>query len=145
MSPRFNMWVPSPPRPVIRPAAYYLFSDGGVMEAPLPSLILGFWLFKFFFKGFIFFVNIHLKRKYTVIVIITARVFQWNRGEAIGLRLKVVRVHHAFARHQLVALNFGPRFDSLGCFIPHDFMRIEDWDGSALGLRMLKFVDDIAF
>ena len=40
MSPRFNMWVPSPPRPIIGPAAYYPFSDGGVMKAPLPSLIV---------------------------------------------------------------------------------------------------------
>ena len=53
MSPRFNMWVPSPPRPLIGPAAYYPFSDRGVMKAPLPSLIVaglfwGFWLFKFF-------------------------------------------------------------------------------------------------
>ena len=69
----------------------------------------GFWLFKFCLRVFCF-VNIHLKGKYTVIVI-TARVFQRNRGEAIGVRVKVVRVHHAFARHQLVALDFGPRFE----------------------------------
>ena len=57
MSPRFNMWVPSPPRSVIGPAAYYPFSDGGVMKAPLPSLIvaglfLGFLGFLNFFRVF---------------------------------------------------------------------------------------------
>lgn len=67
MSPRFNMWVPSPPRPVIGPAAYYPFSDGGVMKAPLSSLIVAglfwdFWLFKFFL-GFFIFVNIRTSAK----------------------------------------------------------------------------------
>ena len=64
MSPRFNMWVPSPPRSVIGPAAYYPFSDGGVMKAPLSSLIVAglfwvFWVFNFF-RVFLCFVNIHL-------------------------------------------------------------------------------------
>ena len=71
MSRRFNMWVPSPPRSVIGPTAYYPFSDGGVMKAPLPSLIVAglygvFGILKFFLGFFIF-----LKGKYTVIVIIT--------------------------------------------------------------------------
>ena len=59
--------------------------------------------------------------------------------------MKGTGVHHSFARHQLVALNFGPRFESLGCFIPHDLVGVEDGNGSSLGLRMLKFVEDIAF
>ena len=57
MSSRFNMWVPSPPRSVIGPAAYYPFADGGVMKAPLSSLIVAglfwvFWVFNFFFRVF---------------------------------------------------------------------------------------------
>ena len=59
MSRRFNMWVPSPPRSVIGPAAYYPFSDGGVMKAPLPSLIVaglygvfGILILIFFFSFF---------------------------------------------------------------------------------------------
>ena len=60
MSRRFNMWVPSPPRSVIGPAAYYPFSDGGVMKAPLPSLIVAglygvFGILNFFLGFFIFF------------------------------------------------------------------------------------------
>ena len=67
MSPRFNMWVPSPPRPVIGPAAYYPFSDGGVMKAPLPPLIVA-GLFGIFgllniFLGFYIFVNIRTSAK----------------------------------------------------------------------------------
>ena len=59
--------------------------------------------------------------------------------------MKGTEIHHSFARHQLVALNFGPRFDALGCVIPHELMGVEDGDRSSLGLRMLKFVEDIAF
>ena len=59
--------------------------------------------------------------------------------------MKGTGVHHSFARHQLVALNFGPRFDALGCVIPHELVWVEDGNGSGLGLRMLKFVEDIAF
>ena len=84
-----------------------------------------------------------LKGKYTVII--TGVPALWCWGEAIRVRVKVVRVHHAFARHQLIALDFGSRFESLGCFIPRDLVGVEDGNGSSLGLRMLKFVEDIAF
>ena len=69
----------------------------------------------------------------------------WCWGEAIGVRVKVVRVHHTFARHQLIAFNFclGPY--SLPCLVSHNFVRIKEGDGSRLGLRMLKFLEDIAF
>ena len=66
MSPRFNMWVPSPPRPVIGPAAYYPFSDGGVMKAPLPPLIVAglfgvFGFLIFFFRVFYFYEHENLR------------------------------------------------------------------------------------
>ena len=62
MSPRFNMWVASPPRPVIGPAAYYPFSDGGVMKAPHPSLLVaGLFLLLKIFLGF--FVNMRTSAK----------------------------------------------------------------------------------
>ena len=59
--------------------------------------------------------------------------------------MKGAVIHHAFARHQLIALDFGPRLESLGCVIPHDLVGVKDRDRSSLGLRMLKFVEDIAF
>ena len=59
--------------------------------------------------------------------------------------MKGAGVHHSFARYQLIALNFGPCLESLGCFIPHDLVGGEDGNGSCLGLRMPKFVEDIAF
>ena len=33
-------WIPSPPQRVIGPAAYYPFSDGGIMKEPSPSLLV---------------------------------------------------------------------------------------------------------
>ena len=54
-------------------------------------------------------------------------------------------IHHAFARHQLIPFDL-----SAGCYllclrVSHNFVRVEDGNGSGLGLRMLKFVEDIAF
>ena len=80
MSPRFNMWVPSPPRPVIGPAAYYPFSDGGVMKAPLPPLIVaglfGVFGFLIFFLGFFIFMNMRTSAKRLEGVIITVGVLR---------------------------------------------------------------------
>lgn len=59
--------------------------------------------------------------------------------------MKGTGIHHSFARHQLIAFDFGSRLESLGCVIPYDLVGVEDGNGSSLGLRMLKFVEDIAF
>ena len=85
-----------------------------------------------------------LQGKYTVIIT-EVSVLLWCWGEAIRIGMKGPGIHHAFARHQLIAFDFGSRFESLGCVIAHDLMGVKDRDGSRLGLRMLKFVEDIAF
>lgn len=85
-----------------------------------------------------------LKGKYTVIITdVTVLLGCWS--EAIWIGMKGTGIHHSFARHQLIPFDL-----SAGCYllclrVSHNFVRVEEGDGSRLGLRMLKFVEDIAF
>ena len=58
--------------------------------------------------------------------------------------MKVLGVHHAFVRHQLIALDFSLGSNLLACLVSHNFVRIKEGDRSGVFLRLLNFLQDIA-